>query len=97
VMPIERFARPEHLVSYAGLAPRTRQSGLKPIRHGHIPAGANRWLPEPQNVRLARHRTRRPKPTRRERHHLHAADLRPPPRLATSNPPRGGSGRATPG
>lgn len=44
VMPIERFARPEHLVSYAGLAPRTRQSGKKAIRHGHIPAGANRWL-----------------------------------------------------
>jgi len=44
VMPIERFARPEHLVSYAGLAPRTSQSGMKPVRHGQIPAGANRWL-----------------------------------------------------
>lgn len=44
VMPIERFPRPEHLVSYAGLAPRTRQSGLKAIRHGRIPGGANRWL-----------------------------------------------------
>lgn len=44
VMPIQRFRRPEHLVSYAGLAPRTSQSGMKPIRHGHIPAGANRWL-----------------------------------------------------
>lgn len=44
VMPIERFPRPAHLVSYAGLAPRTRQSGMKAIRHGRIPAGANRWL-----------------------------------------------------
>lgn len=44
VLPIERFPRPEHVVSYAGLAPRSSQSGLKPIRHGHIPAGANRWL-----------------------------------------------------
>ena len=44
VLPIERFPRPEHLVSYAGLAPRTSQSGLKGIRHGRIPAGANRWL-----------------------------------------------------
>ncbi len=33
-----------HLVSYAGLAPRSSQSGLRPIRHGSIPAGANRWL-----------------------------------------------------
>jgi transposase len=44
VLPIERFPRPEHLASYAGLAPRTSQSGLRPIRHGQIPAGANRWL-----------------------------------------------------
>ena len=36
--------KPAHLVSYAGLAPRTSQSGLRPIRHGSIPAGANRWL-----------------------------------------------------
>lgn len=43
-MPIERFSKPAHLVSYAGLAPRTSQSGLRPIRHGSIPAGANRWL-----------------------------------------------------
>ena len=33
-----------HLVSYAGLAPRSSQSGLRPIRHGSIPAGANRRL-----------------------------------------------------
>jgi len=43
-LPIERFHKPAHLVSYAGLAPRTSQSGLRPIRHGAIPAGANRWL-----------------------------------------------------
>jgi transposase len=44
VLPIERFRTPGHLVSYAGLAPRSSQSGLRPIRHGSIPAGANRWL-----------------------------------------------------
>lgn len=44
VMPIERFPRPKHLVSYAGLAPRSSQSGMRPIRHGRLPAGANRWL-----------------------------------------------------
>ncbi len=43
-LPIERFPTPAHLVSYAGLAPRFSQSGLRPIRHGSIPAGANRWL-----------------------------------------------------
>jgi len=42
--PIERFPAPKHVVSYAGLAPRHSQSGLRPIRHGNIPAGANRWL-----------------------------------------------------
>jgi transposase len=44
VLPISRFPTPGHLVGFAGLAPRTRQSGLAPIRHGRIPAGANRWL-----------------------------------------------------
>jgi transposase len=43
-LPIQRFRTPAHLVSYAGLAPRSSQSGLRPIRHGSIPAGANRWL-----------------------------------------------------
>ena len=43
-LPITRFRTPGHLVSYAGLAPRSSQSGLRPIRHGSIPAGANRWL-----------------------------------------------------
>jgi transposase len=42
--PIARFPSPAHLVSYAGLAPRSSKSGLRPIRHGPIPAGANRWL-----------------------------------------------------
>lgn len=43
ILPIERFARPAHLVSYAGLAPRTLSSGGR-TRHGSIPAGANRWV-----------------------------------------------------
>ncbi|HZD04992.1 MAG TPA: IS110 family transposase [Longimicrobiales bacterium] len=43
ILPIQRFATPAHLVSYAGLAPRTRSSGDK-TRHGRIPAGCNRWL-----------------------------------------------------
>jgi transposase len=42
--PIERFSAPKHVVSYAGLAPRSSSSGLRPVRHGQIPAGANRWL-----------------------------------------------------
>jgi transposase len=42
-LPIERFATPSHLVSYAGLAPRSSRSGMK-VRYGPIPAGANRWL-----------------------------------------------------
>ena len=33
---ISRFAAPEKLVSYFGLNPRVRQSGLQPARHGHI-------------------------------------------------------------
>lgn len=43
-LPISRFQSPAHLVSYAGLAPRSSQSGMKPVRFGHIPAGANRHL-----------------------------------------------------
>ncbi len=42
--PTFSYSTPGHLVSYAGLAPRSSQSGLRPIRHGSIPAGANRWL-----------------------------------------------------
>jgi transposase len=41
--PIDRFEQPKHLVSYAGLAPRSSRSG-KSVRYGSIPAGANRWL-----------------------------------------------------
>lgn len=43
-LPIARFATPDHLASYAGLVPTSRQSGARPVRHGAIPAGANRWL-----------------------------------------------------
>ena len=43
LLPLARFARPAHMVSYAGLAPRTRSSGGQ-TRHGRIPAGANRWV-----------------------------------------------------
>jgi transposase len=44
LLPITRFASPARLASYAGLAPRTTQSGERPIRHAAIPAAANRWL-----------------------------------------------------
>jgi transposase len=43
-LPISRFRTPGHLASYAGLVPRSKQSGERPVRHGTIPAGANRWL-----------------------------------------------------
>ena len=43
-LPITRFRTPGHLASYAGLVPRSKQSGARPVRHGTIPAGANRWL-----------------------------------------------------
>jgi len=42
-LPIERFQSPKHLVSYAGLAPRSSRSGMS-VHYGPIPAGANRWL-----------------------------------------------------
>ena len=41
--PIERFRSADHLVSYAGLAPVTRASGGH-VRHGPVPAAANRWV-----------------------------------------------------
>lgn len=41
--PIERFSKPAQVISYAGLAPRTRSSGGH-TRHGSIPKGANRWV-----------------------------------------------------
>lgn len=43
-LPITRFRTPGHLASYAGLVPRSKQSGVSPVRHGNIPQGANRWL-----------------------------------------------------
>ena len=43
-LPIARFRTPGHLASYAGLVPKSKQSGERPVRHGTIPAGANRWL-----------------------------------------------------
>ena len=43
LLPLTRFAGPARLVSYAGLAPRTRSSGGT-TQHGRIPAGANRWV-----------------------------------------------------
>jgi transposase len=43
-LPISRFPTSGHLASYAGLVPRSAQSGERPVRHGPIPAGANRWL-----------------------------------------------------
>ena len=43
-LPISRFRTPGHLASYAGLVPTSKQSGERPVRHGTIPAAANRWL-----------------------------------------------------
>jgi transposase len=43
-LPIARFRTSGHLASYAGLVPRSKQSGERPVRHGTIPAAANRWL-----------------------------------------------------
>jgi len=42
-LPISRFRTPGHLASYAGLVPRSKQSGVGPVRHGPMPAGANGW------------------------------------------------------
>lgn len=44
ITPIERFPSPDHLVSFAGLAPRVSQSGVGEARYGPIPQGANRWV-----------------------------------------------------
>ena len=43
VLPVSRFPSPDHLVSYAGLAPRTRSSGGT-TRDGSTPQAANRWV-----------------------------------------------------
>lgn len=40
---IHRFGRPEQLVSYAGLAPSTYQSGAT-VRHGRITRQGSKWL-----------------------------------------------------
>lgn len=42
-LPISRFPRAEHFVSFAGLAPITRSTGGQ-TRHGPIPKEANRWV-----------------------------------------------------
>ena len=44
ITPIERFASPDKLVSFAGLAPTTSDSGVGEVRYGPIPGGANRWV-----------------------------------------------------
>src|SRR4029453_1548390 len=43
-LPITRFRTAGHLASYAGLVPGSSQSGQRGVRHGALPAGANRWL-----------------------------------------------------
>jgi transposase len=43
-LPISRFRTASHLASYAGLVPSSKQSGVRGVQHGPIPAGANRWL-----------------------------------------------------
>ena len=60
ILPVERFPTPAHLVSYAGLAPRSRSSGLAPIRFGRIPAGANRWLRNALVQAVVTHHTHAP-------------------------------------
>jgi len=44
IMPVARFSSAKKLVSFAGLAPTVRQSGLKDPYRGRIPKGANRWV-----------------------------------------------------
>lgn len=58
-LPIERFRKPKHLVSYAGLAPRSSRSGMS-VRYGPIPAGANRWLRNAFAQTVVVHRRRAP-------------------------------------
>lgn len=58
-LPITRFSRPKHLVSYAGLAPRSSRSG-QTVRYGPIPAGANRWLRNAFVQTVVIHRRRAP-------------------------------------
>ena len=58
-LPIDRFRKPKHLVSYAGLAPRSSRSGMT-VRYGPIPAGANRWLRNAFVQTVVVHRRRAP-------------------------------------
>lgn len=58
-LPITRFGSPKHLVSYAGLAPRSSRSG-QTVRYGPIPAGANRWLRNAFVQTVVIHRRRAP-------------------------------------
>lgn len=58
-LPIKRFKAPKHLVSYAGLAPRSSRSGMT-VRYGPIPAGANRWLRNAFVQAVMIHRRRAP-------------------------------------
>ena len=43
-LPVTRFRTPGQMAGYAGRLPTSRQTGQRPLRHGPIPAGANRWL-----------------------------------------------------
>lgn len=58
-LPITRFPSPKHLVSYAGLAPRSSRSG-QTVRYGPIPVGANRWLRNAFVQTIVIHRRRAP-------------------------------------
>jgi transposase len=59
LLPIHRFRRPEHLVSYAGLAPTTSSSGGH-TSHGPIPKAANRAVREAFVSAVAVHARRAP-------------------------------------
>jgi transposase len=59
ILPIERFRRPENLVSYAGLAPTTSSSGGH-TSHGSIPKAANRAVREAFVSAVAVHARRAP-------------------------------------
>lgn len=59
-LPIRRFPTPGHLASYAGLVPVSKQSGQRPVWHGAIPAGANRWLRGTLVRAVVSHVTREP-------------------------------------
>jgi transposase len=59
-VPIRRFPTPGHLASYAGLVPVSKQSGQRPVWHGAIPAGANRWLRGALVQAVVSHVTREP-------------------------------------